>query len=188
MQSPQGLIFEDKITVNKLVLRLLACFSFLLFFITGFSSDGDNSMKASRPMSGQKTETEKIISTGDTIYVIHFHPTAQCSCCINVGNFSQKSLEKYYTKPDRDRLIIFRECNIDEDSLTAKKYQIFWSALGFMRLSKGKNELKEIESVWEFCEDEDEFLPNFKKELDQFLREDNKGEDSTTTKNKRTIP
>ena len=175
-------------TVNKHVSILPLVFSILLFFIFGFSFGGDNSMKASTHVSGQKTETENILSAGDTIYVIHFHPTAQCSCCINVGNFSKKGLEKFYARPYKDGRIVFRECNIDEDSLTAKKYQIFWSALGFAKLSQGNNEFKEIESVWEFCEDEDKFLPNFKTELDQFLREDKKGEDSTTTKNKTNVP
>jgi len=105
----------------------------------------------------------------DSIIVIHFHPTAQCSCCINVGNFSKKGLEKFYAKPYKDGRIVFRECNIDEDSLTAKKYQIFWSALGFTKLSKGKNEFKEIESVWEFCEDEVKFLIDFQKEFQSFV-------------------
>ena len=105
----------------------------------------------------------------DSIMVIHFHPTAQCSCCINVGNFSKKGLEKFYPKPYKDRKIIFKECNIDEDSSTAKKYKIFWSALGFKKLFKGKEEFKEIESVWEFCEDEERFLPNFQKEFDDFI-------------------
>jgi hypothetical protein len=111
----------------------------------------------------------KNFSNFDSIMVIHFHPTAQCSCCINVGNFSKKGLEKFYSKPYKNRIIIFKECNIEEDSLTARKYKIFGSALGFKKLFKGKEEFKEIESVWEFCEDEEKFLVNFQKELDLFI-------------------
>jgi hypothetical protein len=86
-----------------------------------------------------------------------------------VGNFSKKGLEKFYSKPYKNRIIIFKECNIEEDSLTARKYKIFGSALGFKKLFKGKEEFKEIESVWEFCEDEEKFLVNFQKELDLFI-------------------
>jgi hypothetical protein len=66
--------------------------------------------------------------------------------------------------------------------LTAKKYKIFWSALGFKKLLKEKEEFKEIESVWEFCEEEEKFLPNFKKELDEFISgsEKNKLQDKKT--------
>lgn len=164
--------------------------SFAILFLSKFvlSTEEDDSIKVSSTIPGKITEAVKAPSTKDTVLVIHFHPTVQCSCCINVGNFSKKGLEKFYTKPYQDGRIVFKECNIDEDTLTAKKYQIFWSALGFAKLSKDKNEFKEIESVWEFCEDEDKFLPVFKTELDQFLREDKKGEDSTTTKNKTTVP
>jgi hypothetical protein len=122
-----------------------------------------------------------LLSNVDSLSVIHFHPTVQCSCCINVGNFAKKGLEKYYAKPYKERRIVFREYNIDEDSSTAKKYKIFWSALGFEKLSGEKNEFKEIESVWEFCEDEKKFLVNFKKELDNFMLIDKKSQPQTKT-------
>ncbi|MFH0930502.1 MAG: hypothetical protein V1890_01005 [Candidatus Zixiibacteriota bacterium] len=123
----------------------------------------------------------KTLDNFDSIMVIHFHPTAQCSCCINVGNFSKKGLDKFYSKLYKDRRIIFRECNIDEDSLTAKKYKIFGSALGFKKLLKGKEEFKEIESVWGFCEDEEKFLLNFQKELNAFITpKKNEGVKKTT--------
>jgi hypothetical protein len=105
----------------------------------------------------------------DSLLVIHFHPTAQCSCCINVGNFSKKGLGMLYPELYKDRRIIFKQCNIDEDSSTANKYKIFGSALGFKKFLKGKEEFKEVESVWEFCEDEDKFLIDFQRELRSFV-------------------
>ena len=107
----------------------------------------------------------------DSILVIHFHPTAQCSCCIKVGLFSQKGLKEYYSEPHQKGKFLFQEINVDEDTLIAKEYQVFWSALGFEKLYNGKKEFKEIESVWDFCENEVNFLRVFKKELDNFLAE-----------------
>ena len=165
--------------LNKIVL-LLSTITFVGLLIAlspqalcvDKANDPPNKKKMVNDSSGIYSERDVYLKTTagfDSIVVFHFHPTAQCSCCINVGNFSKKGLEKFYAKPYKDGRIVFRECNIDEDSLTAKKYQIFWSALGFTKLSKGKNEFKEIESVWEFCEDEVKFLPTFKKELDEFM-------------------
>ena len=165
--------------LNKIVL-LLSTITFVGLLIAlspqalcvDKANDPPNKKKMVNDSSGIYSERDVYLKTTagfDSIVVFHFHPTAQCSCCINVGNFSKKGLEKFYAKPYKDGRIVFRECNIDEDSLTAKKYQIFWSALGFTKLSKGKNEFKEIESVWEFCEDEVKFLPTFKKELDEFI-------------------
>jgi hypothetical protein len=118
----------------------------------------------------------------DSLLIIHFHPTAQCSCCINVGNFSRKGLEKLYPKLYKNRRIIFKECNIDDDSLTAKRYKIFGSALGFKKFLKGKEEFKEVESVWEFCEDEDQFLIDFQKELRSFVADKKEGKSEKKSK------
>jgi hypothetical protein len=130
-------------------------------------------------------DVSKYLSKGDTLFVIHFHPTVQCSCCINVGNFSKTGLEKYYAKPYKEGRIIFKEYNFEEDSLTAKKYKIFQSALAFRKIIKGKEEFKEIESVWPFCEDEEKFLTNFKKELDGFLVGEKKSKSQTKMQNEK---
>jgi hypothetical protein len=138
-------------------------------------------------LSSERSNEVKTLATFDSLIIIHFHPTVQCSCCINVGNFSKKGLEKFYTKPYKGGRIIFKECNFEEDSLTAKKYKIFWSALGFRKIIKGKEEFKEIESVWQFCEDEKKFLPNFKKEMDDFLLGEKRSKSQTKTQNEKTL-
>jgi hypothetical protein len=127
---------------------------------------------------------EDSLSHFDSLLVIHFHPTVQCSCCINVGIFSKKGLERYFAREYKAGQIVFKEYNIDEDTLTAKRYQIFWSALGFEKFSKGKNLFKEIESVWEFCEQEKKFLPSFKKELDLFISQWSEEKAKEKTKSK----
>jgi hypothetical protein len=157
------MINQRFISISFTLLMSISLFAFLS------SSATENLQKTTSPKLVEKTDISKDPSKGDTLFVIHFHPTVQCSCCINVGIFSKKSLEKYYPKPYKDGRIVFKECNIDQDSLTAQKYKIFGSALGFKKLFKGKEKFKEIESVWEFCEDEAKFLPTFKKEMDEFL-------------------
>ena len=127
------------------------------------------SIKDTLAASSEKNIEEKTLDIFDSIMVIHFHPTAQCSCCINVGSFAKKGLEKFYSKPYKEGRIIFKECNTDEDSTIIKKYRIFGSALGFKKFIKDKEEFREIESVWEFCEEEEKFLINFQKELQSFV-------------------
>ena len=149
---------------------ILSLISLLIGSITyGQKGKSTNPVQKEPDLAKKEVTDSSLILGFDSLLVIHFHPTAQCSCCINVGNFSKKGLQKFYAKPYKDRRIIFKECNIDEDSLTAKKYKIFGSALGFKKLFKGKEEFKEIESVWEFCEEEEKFLPNFQKELNDFI-------------------
>jgi hypothetical protein len=150
--------------------------SFLFIFISCVSlamADELKSQKISPAIDKDTTSNMKkksnLLSNVDSLFVIHFHPTVQCSCCINVGNFAKKGLEKYYAKPYKEGRIVFRERNSEEDSLTVRKYHLLESALAFQKFSGENNEFKEIESVWEFCEDERKFLPTFKKELDEFM-------------------
>jgi hypothetical protein len=165
-----------------------------IFFFAFCSSFGSEVLQKASPQDSsqfrsvrsEKIYISKYLSKGDTLWVIHFHPTVQCSCCINVGNFAKKGLEKYYAQAYKEGRIVFKEYNIDEDSSTAKKYKIFWSALGFEKLSGGKNEFKEIESVWDFCEDEVKFLPNFKKELDEFMFASKKKKSQPRMQNEKT--
>lgn len=158
--------FADKIAA--------ICLCFLCLFALGADSD-TGEKKNLKPIATAAEKDTSLHSAGDSLqgfdslYVIHFHPIVQCSCCINVGNFSRKGLEKYYSEAFKDGRIIFKECNTDEDSLAVRKYKVFGSALGFSKFPKGKEEFEEIESVWEFCEDEKKFLVCFRKELDRFL-------------------
>jgi hypothetical protein len=178
-------------SLKKVTIYLSFLFIFI-FWVSLAMADELKSQKISFAIDKDTTSNMKkksnLLSNLDSLSVIHFHPTVQCSCCINVGNFAKKGLEKYYAKLYKEGRIIFREYNIDEDSLTARKYQIFWSALGFTKLSKGKNEFKEIESVWEFCEDEAKFLPNFKKELDEFILASKKDKSRSKTQKSKASP
>lgn len=152
------------------------CIVYIPVFLLIYSSSHSQNIKSTSSSAQKKIDNiskgvadSTLNSNFDSLLVIHFHPTAQCSCCINVGNFSRKGLKKFYSKTYKDGRIIFKECNIDEDSSTAKRYKIFGSALGFRKHIKDKEEFKEIESVWEFCEDEEKFLINFREELDRFI-------------------
>ncbi|MDH4221938.1 MAG: hypothetical protein OEV55_00195 [candidate division Zixibacteria bacterium] len=149
--------------IKKILLFSFFCTSILLL------EGGFGYTQKELNSKGKEAADSTLILEYDSLLVIHFHPTAQCSCCINVGNFSKKGIEKFCPKLYKDRRIIFKECNTDEDSSVAQKYKIFGSALGFKKFLKGKEEFKEVESVWEFCEDEDKFLIDFQKELRSFV-------------------
>ena len=170
-----------------MILGALFCLSVLAASAAG--SDGPKLLEApaepAKDTLAPAAHQEDSLSNFDSLLVIHFHPTVQCSCCINVGIFSKRSLEEYHAKPYKDGSIVFKEYDIDEDTSTAKKYQIFWSALGFEKCSKGTTEFKEIESVWEFCEQEKKFLPTFKKELGQFIRESRDDEPKSKSESKK---
>ncbi|MGB2696551.1 MAG: hypothetical protein WBD28_01670 [Candidatus Zixiibacteriota bacterium] len=156
-------------TPKRIALVKFMFISAIFWFVVYSSSVAGVLQKTTSKESTGKIDISEYFSKIDTLFVIHFHPTVQCSCCINVGNFARKGLEQFYAKPYNDSLVIFKEYDIDEDSSTAKKYGIFWSALGFEKFCGGEKEFKEIDSVWEFCEEKEKFLLNFKREIDEFI-------------------
>jgi hypothetical protein len=151
-------------------------FAFLFFslFIISFSS-AEKFRSASQTDSLEKKEIATHLSEIDTLLVIHFHNTVQCSCCINVGDFSKIALDKYFKEPYKKGKIIFQECNLDEDSITAKRYKVFHSTLVLNKIIKKKDYFKEMEWVWDLCENKDKFAKKFQAELKNFiLNQDNK--------------
>ena len=169
----QPVSWYERMSLNKLSV-LLILFCLFLMAASSARSEGSKlpaaSVKPQRDTLSTMHNGEDLLSSFDSLLVIHFHPTVQCSCCINVGLFSRKALDRYYTKRCSSGHVVFRECNIDEDTLIAKRYNILGSALGFKKIYEKTEEFKEIESVWEFCEEhEDKFISNFRKELDRFL-------------------
>jgi hypothetical protein len=176
--------------------KMLMCLFMFCVLILGTGLCRANGQKSgeTRALANQDTISSILNQVNpfagiDSLLVIHFHPEVQCSCCIKVGIYAKEGLEKFYAKPYKGGRIIFKEYNIDEDSSTAKKYKIFWSALGFEKFSGGRSEFKEIESVWEFCEDKEKFLPNFKSELDKFVLGDSKNKHQPeSTKQKEEKP
>ena len=147
---------------------------FLSSILISFSS-GEKSKGSTPKDSLEIKEVFKSLSEIDTLLVVHFHNTVQCSCCINVGNFSKIALEKYFKELYQKKKIIFRECNLDEDSITANRYKVFHSTLVFNKIIKKKDYFKEMEWVWDLCENKDKFVKKFQVELKNFiLNQDNK--------------
>lgn len=174
-------------TQKRIALVKFVIISVMFWFVAYSTSITGVLQNIASEDSTQDIDISEYLSKIDTLFAIHFHPTVQCSCCINVGSFARKGLEHFYTKAYNDSLIIFKEYDIDEDSLTAIRYNIFGSALGFEKFQGGKKEFKEIESVWEFCEDQEKFLVNFKRELDEFIMRSKKIESEDQNRKQDTV-
>jgi hypothetical protein len=153
-------------------------FIFLIFSLCSISFSSSFGEKLKRPSQAdslQNKEMAKSLSEIDTLLVIHFHNTVQCSCCINVGDFSKIALDKYFKEPYKKGKIILQECHLHEDSITAKRYKVFHSTLVFNKIIKKKDYFKEMEWVWDLCENKDKFVKKFQVELKNFiLNQDNK--------------
>jgi hypothetical protein len=153
---------------------------FLIICLSGFDTDAGASGEASIGKEVALTESgtasigardTAAFSIVDSMFVIHFHPDIQCSCCINVGEFSNESLETRYSDVCKEGKLSYREYNVDDDSYLETSYEVSDAALAFEAFTVRGREFKVIESVWDHCEDRDRFMAKFQEELDNFVQE-----------------
>jgi hypothetical protein len=107
----------------------------------------------------------------DSMFVVHFHADVQCSCCINVGEFANESLETHYVDVLESGKLSHKEYNIDDDSYLESNYEVSDAALAFEAFTGKGRTFKVIESVWDHCKDKNQFVAKFREELDGFVLE-----------------
>ena len=150
-----------------LVINLLG-FGALVGAHSGSGVDRESTIAESDTSSADHGADFSII---DSMFVVHFHPDVQCSCCINVGEFANESLETHYADVLEAGKLSHKEYNIDDDSYSESNYEVSDAALAFEAFTDEGRTFEVIESVWDHCKDRDKFIANFQEELDSFVLE-----------------
>jgi hypothetical protein len=118
-----------------------------------------------------KDTTKKQINKKVIVY--YFHPTARCSTCINIENYSKETVETKFKKEQKDKILYFRSVNI-EDSLNEHFVNDFKltssSVILVMYGGKKRTDWKNLEKVWTLEKDKEKFSIYIKIELQQFLK------------------
>lgn len=146
--------------------------------------DSISNVKLKVPKDSSYLQPEK----KDNIKVIayYFHPTARCPTCINIENYAKEVIDTKFSKEKDKGIITFREINI-EDSINEhyiNDYELTSSSLILvMYENKRQVKWKNLEKVWKFAGNKEEYFAYAKIEISQFLKE--KG--SENLKNKTDI-
>jgi hypothetical protein len=126
----------------------------------------DLTAKTQAKDSTVKPQSKKII-------VYYFHPTARCSTCINIENFTQETVESKFRKEQKDKTLFFKSVNI-EDSLNehfVKDFNLTSSSVILVKYEgKKRTGWKNLEKVWALEKDKEKFSIYIKIELQQFLK------------------
>jgi hypothetical protein len=106
----------------------------------------------------------------------YFHPTARCPTCINIENYTKELIQTRFEKENNEGLITFRELNI-EDSLNEHyidDYNLQFSSVILAKfVNKKQSRWKNLEHVWKFANDKEQFFKYASIEIKDFLK--NKG-------------
>jgi hypothetical protein len=128
------------------------------------------------PKEDSKNKKDTSIVKKDKIKIIayYFHPTARCPSCINIENFTKEVVETLFSKESKAGLISFKQLNI-EDSLNEhyiEDYKLDVSSVILAKFVNNKQvKWKNLEHVWKFSGEKENFFKYMKIEVKQFLKD-----------------
>ena len=107
------------------------------------------------------------IQPADKIEVVHFHGTQQCTSCIAVGNFAQKTIIEKFPEEFKSGKIVFKEINAEltENKDIVIKYQARGSSLFVNAIHGEKDSIKEDTTVWRLVGNENQYISYFENKL-----------------------
>jgi hypothetical protein len=107
----------------------------------------------------------------------YFHATARCPSCINIENFTEEVINTSFAKENKEGLISFRQLNI-EDSVNEhyiNDYKLEFSSVILTKYVNGRQvKWKNLEHVWKFSSEKENFFKYMKIEIKDFLKEKEK--------------
>jgi len=107
----------------------------------------------------------------------YFHATARCPSCINIENFTEEVINTSFAKENKEGLISFRQLNI-EDSVNEhyiNDYKLEFSSVILAKYINNKQvKWKNLEHVWKFSSEKENFFKYMKIEIKDFLKEKEK--------------
>jgi len=122
-------------------------------------------------------KNESIENTKPEIKLIayYFHPTARCQTCLNIENFTKEVIQTQFEKEVEDGMITFRALNI-EDSVNEhyiNDYSLQFSSLILAKfVNKKQTKWKNLEHVWKFANDKEQFFRYASIEIKGYLKEE----------------
>jgi hypothetical protein len=153
---------NKKIIISLIIVGLI---SLGFYFADNKTRTNKNSNMAPNNTNGIQSQSI------DKIQVYLFHGTLRCSACINIGKYSQKTLNEYF-QPELDSgKIEFKEINIDvpENKELAKKFQASGSNLFINVITNGQDNITKDVAVWRLVSDETQFKNYLKDKINKLL-------------------
>jgi len=98
----------------------------------------------------------------------YFHPAARCESCLNLESYVKELIETKYSK----NTFIFKSINIDEEENEhfKKDYDLKFSSVILVRFENGaQKRWKNLDSVWSFTENKEQFFRYTEKEILNFI-------------------
>ncbi|MGC1119848.1 MAG: nitrophenyl compound nitroreductase subunit ArsF family protein [Candidatus Methanofastidiosia archaeon] len=137
----------------------------LLLILMGFSlCIHDSPQSTPSDVSTDVTQENQIL-------VVHFHRIAQCTCCINVGEWAEETAQELFPREFESGTIRYLNVCVEENPELASKYNAYGASLYINIVKEGRDNITENVEVWQYCFDHDNYVSLLKTVLENALEQ-----------------
>ncbi|MDA8403140.1 MAG: nitrophenyl compound nitroreductase subunit ArsF family protein [Desulfobacteraceae bacterium] len=148
----------------QLIQKQKYVFTWLFFFMLAFAvqtvSAGDKATEVQKP--------------AHSIVVTYFHNTIRCPTCHKIEEQSTQAIKFHFENELKTGKLVFRVINVDEPANEHYNtdYQLYTKSLIVSEMKDGKEvRWKNLEKIWEFVHDEEQFDNYVYTEIKDWLKE-----------------
>ena len=153
--------------LKKSIYPLMFCiFGMVMMTAPAFSADAAKSVKTETV----KTEAPK---PAHSVAVTYFHNTVRCPTCHKIEEQSTQAIKFHFEKELKAGKLVFRVINVDEPANEHYNtdYQLYTKSLIVSEIKDGKEvRWKNLEKIWEFVRDEEQFDKYVHTEIADWLK------------------
>jgi hypothetical protein len=145
-----------------------------LLMMTGsaISGDGAATVKAESPKT--TAATPDVQKPARSIVVTYFHTTMRCPTCHKIEEYSTNAVKSHFENELKTGTVVWRVINVDEpeNAHYNTDYQLYTKSLIVSEVKDGKEvRWKNLEKIWEFVRDEEQFDKYVYTEIKDWLKE-----------------
>ncbi|MFZ2634022.1 MAG: nitrophenyl compound nitroreductase subunit ArsF family protein [Desulfosalsimonadaceae bacterium] len=151
----------------QLIQKRKYVFTWLIFFMLAFAVQ---TVSAVEKAGDKATEIQKPVHA---IVVTYFHTTMRCPTCHKIEELSTLAVKSHFEKELSTGKVVWRVINVDEpeNAHYNKDYQLYTKSLIVSEVKDGKEvRWKNLEKIWEFVRDEEEFDKYVHTEIADWLK------------------
>jgi hypothetical protein len=113
------------------------------------------------------------------VIAYYFHGTFRCFSCHRIEEFTEGAIKEYFSLEIENGTLDYKVINMEEKNNEhfARDYQLYTKSVVLSLVEQGKEvKYKNLDKVWQYLGDKDEFYEYIKKETQSFLNETDKEE------------
>ena len=124
------------------------------------------------PIPEEPPTSDTSSEPADRVEVVYFHRTQRCHGCIYAEEGTRYIVETYFKDELASGKVIFEVLDVQDKKNAAivRKYGAFTSSLFINTIREGLDHIEEVEEIWYFLDDDEEFAEVVKNKLEKSLQ------------------